>query len=36
VDLIYIDPPFNSNCNDEILWGDTTAEAPSPIATATG
>lgn len=23
VDLIYIDPPFNSNRNYEIFWGDT-------------
>jgi 16S rRNA G966 N2-methylase RsmD len=24
VDLIYIDPPFNSNRNYEVFWGDTT------------
>jgi len=23
VDLIYIDPPFNSNRNYEVLWGET-------------
>jgi len=23
VDLIYIDPPFNSNRNYEVFWGDT-------------
>ena len=23
VDLIYIDPPFNSNRNDEVFWGET-------------
>lgn len=23
VDLIYIDPPFNSNRNCEVFWGDT-------------
>ena len=23
VDLIYIDPPFNSNCNYEVFWGET-------------
>ena len=22
-DLIYIDPPFNSNRNDEVFWGGT-------------
>jgi DNA modification methylase len=26
VDLIYIDPPFNSNRNYEVFWGET--EAP--------
>ena len=24
VDLIYIDPPFNSNRNYEVFWGETT------------
>ena len=23
VDLIYLDPPFNSNRNDEVFWGET-------------
>jgi 16S rRNA G966 N2-methylase RsmD len=23
IDLIYIDPPFNSNLNYEVLWGET-------------
>ena len=23
MDLIYIDPPFNSNRNDEVFWGET-------------
>jgi hypothetical protein len=23
VDLIYIDPPFNSNRNHEVFWGET-------------
>ncbi|MBA2272195.1 MAG: hypothetical protein H0W20_16610 [Chthoniobacterales bacterium] len=23
VDLIYIDPPFNSNRNYEVFWGET-------------
>lgn len=23
VDLIYIDPPFNSNRNNEVFWGET-------------
>jgi hypothetical protein len=23
VDLIYLDPPFFSNCNYEVIWGDT-------------
>ena len=23
VDVIYIDPPFNSNCNYEVFWGET-------------
>ena len=23
VDLIYVDPPFNSNRNYEVFWGDT-------------
>lgn len=25
VDLIYIDPPFNSNCNYEVFWAETKA-----------
>jgi hypothetical protein len=29
VDLIYIDPPFNSNRNYEVFWGETKAP-PSP------
>ena len=27
VDLIYIDPPFNSNRNYEVFWGETQGEA---------
>jgi 16S rRNA G966 N2-methylase RsmD len=27
VDLIYIDPPFNSNRNYEVFWGDTGVRA---------
>ncbi len=23
VDLVYIDPPFNSNLNNEVFWGET-------------
>ena len=23
IDLVYIDPPFNSNRNYEVFWGDT-------------
>jgi DNA modification methylase len=23
VDLVYIDPPFNSNRNDEVFWGES-------------
>ena len=26
VDLIYIDPPFNSNRNYEVFWGETMQE----------
>jgi DNA modification methylase len=26
VDLIYIDPPFNSNRNYEVFWGETRAK----------
>ncbi len=26
IDLIYIDPPFNSNRNYEVFWGETKAE----------
>jgi 16S rRNA G966 N2-methylase RsmD len=26
VDLIYIDPPFNSNRNYEVFWGETKAK----------
>jgi hypothetical protein len=33
VDLIYIDPPFNSNRNYEVFWGDTKEKGPSRIAT---
>ena len=25
IDLIYIDPPFNSNRNYEVFWGETKA-----------
>ena len=28
VDLIYIDPPFNSNRNYEVFWGETRENAP--------
>jgi DNA modification methylase len=31
VDLIYIDPPFNSNRNYEVFWGET----KEPTLTAT-
>jgi 16S rRNA G966 N2-methylase RsmD len=27
VDLVYIDPPFNSNRNYEVFWGETTEKA---------
>ncbi|MFH1417614.1 MAG: hypothetical protein ABII12_04925 [Planctomycetota bacterium] len=33
VDLIYIDPPFNSNRNYEVFWGETKENhlaAPDP------
>ena len=29
VDLIYIDPPFNSNRNYEVFWGDPSEPRPS-------
>jgi len=29
VDLIYIDPPFNSNRNYEVFWGDLSETRPS-------
>jgi len=29
VDLIYIDPPFNSNRNYEVFWGDLSEPRPS-------
>jgi hypothetical protein len=29
VDLIYIDPPFNSNRNYEVFWGDRAEPRPS-------
>src|ERR1035438_1362608 len=28
VDLIYIDPPFNSNRNYEVFWGETKEKRP--------
>lgn len=28
VDLIYIDPPFNSNRNYEVFWGETGNNSP--------
>ena len=33
VDLIYIDPPFNSNRNYEVFWGETKKSGPSRTAT---
>jgi len=30
VDLIYIDPPFNSNRNYEAFWGETNPTGNSP------
>jgi 16S rRNA G966 N2-methylase RsmD len=38
VDLIYIDPPFNSNRNYEVFWGETKekrslTKLPPPTAT---
>src|SRR5476651_1456671 len=35
VDLIYIDPPFNSNRNYEVFWGETKALLGDPSKTAT-
>ena len=35
VDLIYIDPPFNSNRNYEVFWGETGKSAPLKTATRT-
>ena len=29
VDLVYIDPPFNSNRNYEVFWGETRETRPS-------
>ena len=29
VDLIYIDPPFNSNRNHEVFWGETRGRSAS-------
>jgi DNA modification methylase len=33
VDLIYIDPPFNSNRNYEVFWGELTEPRPSGSGT---
>jgi len=33
VDLIYIDPPFNSNRNYEVFWGETKENAHLRIGT---
>ena len=33
VDLIYIDPPFNSNRNYEVFWGETKGKHAYPQAT---
>ena len=33
VDLIYIDPPFNSNRNYEVFWGETCRQEAVTIAT---
>ena len=37
VDLIYIDPPFNSNRNYEVFWGETKEKRAfeAPVATST-
>jgi hypothetical protein len=35
VDSIYIDPPFNSNRNYEVFWGETKAPLCAPSRTAT-
>ena len=32
IHLIYIDPPFNSNRNYEVFWGDVKKSAPLRIA----
>jgi DNA modification methylase len=29
IDLIYVDPPFNSNRNYEVFWGDLSEPRPS-------
>jgi hypothetical protein len=35
IDLIYIDPPFNSNRNYEVFWGETQIGfIPIPVASA--
>jgi 16S rRNA G966 N2-methylase RsmD len=31
VDLVYIDPPFNSNRNYEVFWGETKEGIISPM-----
>jgi site-specific DNA-methyltransferase (adenine-specific) len=31
VDLIYLDPPFNSNATYNVLFGDHDAQAPAQI-----
>jgi len=39
IDLIYIDPPFNSNRNYEVFWGDVSeprAQASGPFAPQEG
>ena len=33
VDLIYLDPPFNSNRNYEVFWGETKEKRASKIVT---
>ena len=32
VDLVYIDPPFNSNRNYEVFWGETREKAQQELA----
>ena len=33
IDLIYIDPPFNSNRNYEVFWGETKEKRASKLET---